>query len=145
MFFLVSIERRFTMAEKISLGKVVKVKNTNPKFGSAEFYYALKIEDYDGRNERIVLLTEKEFYGRPVFELWDKGKSLKAGRLYDLSVSFLKPQWKLVKITRPAEYKGQREEVIIAVTQKMIEEWEKRAKDNPEDLPKEKFWKNLID
>lgn len=133
------------MAEKISLGKVVKVNNTNPKFGSAEFYYALKIEDYNGGNERIILLTEKELYSRPVFELWDKGKSLKAGRLYDLSVSFLKPQWKLVKIARPAEYKGQREEVVIAVTQKMIEEWEKRAKDNPEDLPKEKFWKNFID
>lgn len=140
MFFLASIERRFTMAEKISLGKAVKVKNTNPKFGSAEFYYALKIEDYSGGNERIVLLTEQEFYSRPVFELWDNGKSMKAGRLYDLTISFMKPQWKLVKITRQ---KGV--EMVIAVTGKMIEEWEKRANDNPEDLPKDKFWKNLID
>ncbi len=132
------------MAEKIYLGKVVKVKNTNPKFGSAEFYYALKIEDYNGGNERIVLLTEQEFYSRPVFELWDNGKSMKAGRLYDLTISFMKPQWKLIKITRPAEVKDQRE-VVIAVTQKMIEKWEERAKDNPEDLPKEKFWKNLLD
>ena len=132
------------MAEKISLGKAVKVKNTNPKFGSAEFYYALKIEDYSGGNERIVLLTEQEFYSRPVFELWDNGKSMKAGRLYDLTISFMKPHWKLIKITRPAEFKGQGE-VVIAVTQKMIEKWEERAKNNPEDLPKEKFWKNLLD
>ena len=133
------------MAEKISLGKAVKVKNTNPKFGSAGFYYALKIEDYSGGNERIVLLTEKELYSRTTYRLWGNGSSLKYGRVYDFTMSSCHMAFLLIRILRPAIGSGKDEEVIIAVTGKMISGWEKRAKDNPEDLPKEKFWKNLLD
>ena len=46
----------------IKAGRIVKVKNTlRPKFSNANHvYYAVWVEDSNGRNERCFLLTSKE-------------------------------------------------------------------------------------
>lgn len=47
---------------KIKHGRLVKVKNTNrPKFTNAkQQYYAVWVEDANGKNERCLLFTEHE-------------------------------------------------------------------------------------
>jgi hypothetical protein len=45
---------------RVKNGRVVKVDNTERVFGSASEYYAVWVEDADGKNERCLLFTEME-------------------------------------------------------------------------------------
>ena len=46
----------------VKLGRLIKVWNKNrPKFSNAKkVYYALQIEDANGKNERCILLTQRD-------------------------------------------------------------------------------------
>ena len=41
-------------------GRLIEVENTERKFGSAESYIAVQVEDADGTNERCILFTQDE-------------------------------------------------------------------------------------
>jgi hypothetical protein len=41
-------------------GRLIKVDNTDRKFGSALSYIAVQVEDEDGSNERCILFTQDE-------------------------------------------------------------------------------------
>lgn len=46
--------------KKIRAGRLQMVENKDRKFGSALEYFALWVEDSNGKNERCLLFTEKE-------------------------------------------------------------------------------------
>lgn len=45
---------------RVTKGRLIKVDNTDRKFGSALSYIAVQVEDEDGGNERCILFTEDE-------------------------------------------------------------------------------------
>lgn len=45
---------------RVKLGRLIRVKNTNRKFGELETYIAVQVEDADGSNERCLLFTEMQ-------------------------------------------------------------------------------------
>lgn len=45
---------------RVVKGRLIKVDNTDRKFGSAESYIAVQVEDADGGNERCILFTDAE-------------------------------------------------------------------------------------
>jgi hypothetical protein len=45
---------------KVVKGRLISVDNTERKFGSAESYIAIQVEDSDGGNERCLLFTDAE-------------------------------------------------------------------------------------
>lgn len=45
---------------KVKMGRLLRVWNQKRKFGSANSYYAVWVEDEKGGNERCILLTESE-------------------------------------------------------------------------------------
>jgi len=57
-------EEKVELVDKVSIkaGRIVKVKNTyRPKFSHADGeYFAIWVEDADGKNERCFLLTDDE-------------------------------------------------------------------------------------
>lgn len=46
--------------KRIRAGRLQRVDNKDRKFGSALEYFALWVEDSNGKNERCLLFTEKE-------------------------------------------------------------------------------------
>lgn len=48
------------MSTKIVKGRLVLVDNTERKFGSADVYIAVQVEDENGKNERCILFTKDE-------------------------------------------------------------------------------------
>lgn len=45
---------------RIKAGRLISVSNKDRKFGSALEYFALWVEDSNGKNERCLLFTEDE-------------------------------------------------------------------------------------
>ena len=45
---------------KVVKGRLISVDNSDRKFGSAENYIAIQVEDADGGNERCILFTDAE-------------------------------------------------------------------------------------
>lgn len=48
------------MSTKVVKGRLISVGNIDRKFGSAESYIAIQVEDADGGNERCILFTNAE-------------------------------------------------------------------------------------
>lgn len=46
--------------EKVRKGRLIKVANKDKKFGANDFYFALWVEDANGKNERCILLTDNQ-------------------------------------------------------------------------------------
>lgn len=46
--------------EKVRKGRLIKVENKNKKFGANDFYFAVWVEDGNGKNERCVLFSENQ-------------------------------------------------------------------------------------
>lgn len=45
---------------RVKRGRLIKVDNTERKFGSAAYYNAVWVEYFDGTNERCLLFTDDE-------------------------------------------------------------------------------------
>jgi hypothetical protein len=148
---------------KVTSGKLIKVRNqkravlTNAK----NWYYALWIEDHDGRNERCIMLTQREFEGpanravkneedcilvgsdsalRLEKVLWDEpGKSV---RVYNKD----RTHWKANKtyIAIIVEHSDGCQQCLL-FTDYELQRAENRATRNPEDIPKKGWLADLLD
>jgi len=117
-------------------GAIIIVPNKNPVFGANDTYISIWVEDLDGKNERAIFLTEREFEKLPSVDLWVK-KDMVVGRLYP------------VKLNNKSVYfvKGfdSKVEYVFILTEKKLKAFENRAKKNKEDIPKKSFWADLRD
>lgn len=122
----------------VKLGQLIKIENKEKKSTENEFYIALQVEDYDGKNERCILFTENEVKNATRIN-YDNFfvENMKAGRLCPFifnSYSYL------IKVFDENE-----QELILKFSKKTIEAADLRASKNPEDLTKKSFFRDLID
>ena len=154
---------KFDKNTKVTSGKLIKVHNegravlTNAK----HWYYALWIEDHDGRNERCIMLTQREFEGpskraeknqedcilvgkdsalRLEKVMWDQpGKTV---RVHNKNRTHWKANTNYIAII--VEHEDGCQQCLLFTDYEMTRA-ENRAKRNPEDVPKKGFWSNLLD
>lgn len=122
----------------IKLGQLIKVENKNKKKLENKSYIALQVEDLDGSNERCILFTENEINNAKIINSsnWFIPE-LKAGRIYPF---ILNQKFYIIKIFDLKET-----EKIIKISNALLNKAEKRAINNPEDLTKKSFLRNLFD
>lgn len=121
----------------VKMGVFLPVENQRPHRLAAGKYLALKVEAEDGGSERWLLFTEKEAIAlRPVGGgSWRD--SLKAGRLYPISI-FGKTGYLLV--AKLGELVN-----TLFITEAMIQRALDRAARNPEDVPKMSRLADMMD
>ena len=122
----------------IKLGQLIKVENKNKKKLENKSYIALQVEDLDGSNERCILFTENEINNIKNLDSsnWFVPE-LKAGRIYPFIIN---QKFYIIKIF---DLNGI--EKIIKISDALLNKTEKRALNNPEDLTKKSFFRNLFD
>lgn len=127
--------------EKVKMGNLIKVENLNRKAPNATLiHYALKIEDSDGGNERWILFTERQKMAISKIVSCEISELMKPGRIYKgVKQSGQKP----VALCRIGNLNGGFE--IWILTSKQIATAERRAKCNPEDIPKQSKLSDLLD
>lgn len=135
---------------KIEMGVVLPVKNQQPVFGAAAEYYALKVECESGDPEYWLLFTEHELYSIPVRKGSNWSDKLKLGRLHELSVpgkDSSTPHFGryLCRIKRPVRGSEEYEEVLLWASGKRMNVALERAKRNPEDVPKQSWFQDMMD
>ncbi len=119
---------------KVVAGDFVPVENKKWKVNEKKIYRAVWVEDSCGGNERCLLVTNKEALKLRVINPCSIMDKMKAGTLYDFGKSFI------VKI----EIKDNNP-IVVYMPKSYIVNGEKRAKRNPEDIPKKGFLTNLFD
>ena len=127
--------------EKIKMGNLIKVENTERQAPNETFsHYALKVENADGKNERWLLFTPRQQMAISKICSVEIAALMKPGRIY----KGVKIQGKrLMALCRIGNQNGGNE--IWALTANQIKTAEKRAKKNPEDVPKQGILSNLMD
>jgi hypothetical protein len=125
---------------RIKMGRLVRVANLSPRFGQNEVMYALNVEDQDGGNERWLLFTELEICklsevsgitlhkpGRLYYhhKIGKRGRSLLCMMKYGGAVGF--HRWN------------------VALPDSLLKRAEKRAQENPEDIPEKSKIVGLLD
>lgn len=127
--------------EKIKMGYMRLVKNTNPRPNASDSYVALWIEDEDGGNERCLMFKNSVVSNLPHFVFSDSlgvEKNMKLGRLYETSSGVLK--FYIVKIR---DLDGT--EKVVKLTQKKVATARATSSSNLEDIPERGLLNKLID
>lgn len=122
----------------VKLGQLIKIENKEKKSTENEFYIALQVEDFDGKNERCILFTENEVKNATRIS-YDNFfvENMKAGRLCPFVFN---SNAYLIKVFDENE-----QELVLKFSKKVIDAADLRATKNPEDLTKKSFFRNLID
>jgi hypothetical protein len=118
---------------KVTEGQEILVNNQMPRLNAKKVYRALWVEDPDGV-EKCLLFKSKDL--NEDREVEAEGLSLKPGhycRITQKGRTFL-----LLKFVR---WEG--ETVVVKIPQSVYAAAEKRAINNPEDVPKKGFIKNV--
>ena len=132
--------------KSMKMGVAYPVANTKPKPNSASIYMAIKVEDLDGGNERVLLLTPHELYRRSTYGGGFIDSKLKMGRCYPFTAFGEKQSMYLIKVQiPPSVYDKTLHPVILRVSEGWLYNGEERAKKNSEDVPGQGFWRNLFD
>lgn len=122
---------------EVKAGQILRVVNQDVEshFESTD-YYAIWVEDVDGKNERCLLYTRDRTFEKTVGI--DSIKSnLVPGRLYPVVLSE-RTTYLVSVITTYGRIK------TIRLSPSVIKAGEKRAKKNPEDIPKKSFLTDLM-
>ena len=125
--------------EKMKMGSLVPVQNLTPKLNASTTYYNLKVEDEDGGNERILLITPSGVERLKRFKLGEWQSMMKPGRLYEFSRYGHKEKCYLVLI----RVKG--EDRVVRVGEWYLRDGLQRALANPEDVIKQSFLADAMD
>lgn len=124
---------------KVEAGAIIPVKNISRHPAADEKYYAIWIEDFDGGNERCLLLTDREIVKLSLVSPCDIADKMKNGRLYVINVGH--GATNLVKLTNMSNQDG----FVVTLRNSALIVGEERAKKNPEDVPQKGFFTDLLD
>lgn len=129
------------------MGVAIPVANKNAVFGSADSYFAIKLEWENGSedSEYWVLLTQHELYKYDQYSCGAWASELKQGRLYEFTKDENVTTQYILKIERQLEGSETYEEVILLVSFGWLQKGIARAEKNPEDIPSEGWWGDLTD
>lgn len=126
---------------KVAMGRLLRVANLSPRFGQNEVMCALNVEDQDGSNERWLLFTELEAFRLPKVT----GIQLaKPGRLYHHHKIGGKGR-SLLSVMRYDREEGRLVRYGVALSDTLLRRAEKRAAENPEDIPEKTRLEDLLD
>ena len=126
----------------VKMGNVIKVENTDRKFGAASAYYAVKLENAKGKQEFWCLWTDQDLRVLVDVHGLSDAKSFKPGRIYHKH-TVGKSTRGFVALNFPAE-DGKLKRRVVSVTKTVLDKGRKRAKANQEDIPKMR-WSWLAD
>ena len=127
----------------VKMGNVIKVENTDRKFGAASAYYAVKLENNKGKQEFWCLWTDQDLGVLVDVHGLSDAKSFKPGRIYHKH-TVGKSTRGFVALNFPAE-DGKLKRRVVSITQTVIDKGLKRAKANQEDIPKTGWLADLLD
>ena len=125
------------MSEKVIMGKIIKVANSEKKASENDEYFALHVEDESGKNESCILFTESELKEMETINFPFAAEQMKAGRIYPAVIA--KKNTNLVKVIDGVYEK------IFRMSKSQLLEAEARAARNTEDIPKKSFFTDLFD
>ena len=123
--------------DKVAMGTILPVQNLGKKINENLKYFALKIEDEDGKKEEWLLFTEKEINQRSELDMGYITDMWKPGRIHPHNVG--KQKSYAVKILLESTPK------TILIGKSVLETARKRAKRNPEDIPRQSRLSDLLD
>jgi len=125
---------------KVQMGTFIKVENLERKhIAEKHVYYALKVEDWNGDNDRWMLFTEKELKKFHPCVLMTSATVSKAGKIVaKVRVGNLVCNIMLLK-NMPGGKDG-----IYSVGDKALNRGLMRARKNQEDIPTESWLKRLF-
>lgn len=127
--------------EKIKMGNLIKVENTERQAPNETFsHYALKVEDADGKNERWLLFTPRQFQAASTFISYNLADLMKSGRLYKAFKYGTNRVWYYCRIGN--QDSGS---LLLKLTARQLATAEARATKNPEDVPKQGILSDLMD
>ena len=134
--------------DSIKMGYVLPVANMGMKSKELPKYYALKIEDEDGGNERWILLSFNDLISRQILHL--DGFSPKLGKKLKFSIGSKEYQFINVHLCEDTKFKNGVElksgdNVILTFTDYIINRGLNRASKNQEDIPNQSLWNDLKD
>ena len=127
----------------VKMGNVIKVENTDRKFGAASAYYAVKLENNKGKQEFWCLWTDQDLDVLADVHGLSDAKSFKPGRIYHKH-TVGKSTRGFVALNFPAE-DGKLKRRVVSITKTVIDKGLKRAKANQEDIPKTGWLADLLD
>lgn len=127
----------------VKMGNVIKVENTDRKFGAASAYYAVKLENNKGKQEFWCLWTDQDLDVLVDVHGLSDAKSFKPGRIYHKH-TVGKSTRGFVALNFPAE-DGKLKRRVVSITKTVIDKGLKRAKANQEDIPKTGWLADLLD
>ena len=132
---------------KVKMGNLIPVSNTERKTGELESYYAVKMEDQTGKDERWYLLTGNEISRLVVAEVYGS-KDFKAGRLYYRNRIGGGKGWRsFVLLNFPSEKGGKQtvQPMVVTMPDALLKRAFDRAKRNAEDIPEMSWLEDLKD
>lgn len=135
--------------DSIKMGRLLPMSNLNKKPSEAEQYFALKIEDSNGGNEEWILLTEKEILSRRTMSIYEITEEWKPGRMYSFSIG--KTSYVACNVVfcsdmsseKRRHFKGEKK--VLLFSKSLLNIARKRAKSNPEDIPKQSRLSDFLD
>ena len=127
----------------VKMGNVIKVENTDRKCGAASAYYAVKLENFQGKKEFWCLWTDQDLGVLVDVHGLKDAKSFKPGRIYHKH-TVGKSTRGFVALNFPAE-DGKLKRRVVSITKTVLDKGLKRAKANQEDIPKMGWLADLLD
>ena len=132
----------------VKLGNAILVKNiektkrdekTDRQINEPESYYAIQVEDYDGKNERCLLLTAHEYKQLPLVVLpAEFTAKLLIGRLYPVNIGKTDAYFLAIN-TSDNRHK------LVRVGKWLLKKAEGRAAKHPESVTKKNWLRDLLD
>ena len=119
----------------VRAGYTIPVKNIDKKPTENKQYVAIWVEDFNGGNERCILLTQKELARLSRVGICDLKDEMKRGRLY--RVGYRGSYFIKVKIGD--------EDTVVRISKVTLKRAEERAEVNEEDIPKMGILIDLFD
>lgn len=124
--------------EKVRLGAVIKVKNSEEGATQNKVYYAIQVEDQNGNNECCMLLTEKEYNKLSCINPTEKLlKEFTPGRIYPITHGKRNSNW-IRLIDDNLEF-------LVQMSDKLIIHAISRGDKHPKSTTKKSFMEDLLD
>lgn len=123
---------------KIRMGAFVRVDNKDRQLAACKYYYALKIEDNGGDNERWLLFTEREKCALRSVGMNTYAK-VKPGRIMAELATSRTAVYFIPVIDEHDNIS------VLQFPKSVVKLASERAVANPEDIPKMSFLQDLLD
>lgn len=133
----------------VKMGYLIRVRNTRRLPSESEDYYAVKLEDQSGDNERWCLFTGAEVARLTEVELHDgiKESDRKPGRIYYRHRTGKYFRGFVRLCVPPPEASPSIGKVFrtVSISCRLVDKGQERARKNPEDVPKMSWLEDLRD